>query len=285
MLARKRFLKKNGIHIMTPERGEDRLLAVDPTASDQDLDLGTRVDQNGQTTYHVICSDRRFGVFLEKIYDKDHKLIRLQKRSRDSRSETLFDTRSGAVTHIFETSTLPDGDTLTKNTIYWDSEKSSEDVIVVAPNGELVRRVEREVVGLRTIFQGQTEYNSDGTPATTVNHSMDQATGNVIHREQIQWLSEQQRSLTEDFFFDEVGNLVKYNKVLYNANSGPLIEELQTYDPSNHAVLKREIKGYSSSGRQNCIDTLTYDPDGQISERHSTFFDEQGNTIGSRDCV
>lgn len=271
--------------LMTPDHGEDRLLDVQSPLCGQDLNLGTRIDRNGQTTYHVVCSDRRVGVFLEKIYDKDHKLIRLQKRSRDSRSETFFDTVNGAITHIFETSTLPDGDTLTKNIVYLDSERSSEDVIVVAPNGELVRRVEREVVGLRTVFQGQTEYNADGTPATTVNHRMDPATGNLIHREQIQWLCEQQRSLTEDFFFDGVGNLVKYNKVLYNAKSGPLLEEMQEYDPANHAVLKREIKGYSLNGRQNCIDTLTFKSDGQIAERHSTFFDEQGNTIGSRDCV
>lgn len=269
---------------MTADHADDRLLDVQP-ACGQDLNLGTRIDKNGKTTYHIISSDRRIGVFLEKIYNEEHKLIRLQKRSRDSRSETLFDTISGAITHIFETSALPDGDTLTKNTMYTGLDESSEDIIVVAPNGELVRRVEREVVGMRTIFQGQTDYNSDGTPATTVNHSMDRATGNLVHREQIQWLSEQQRSLTEDFYFDSVGNLIKYNKVLYNAKSGPLLEELQEYDPTNHAVLKREIKGYSLNGRQNCIDTLTYNRDGQVAERHSTFFDDQGNTIGSRDSV
>ncbi len=269
---------------MTTEPGGDRLIEVEPNQG-QDLDLGTRVDGNGITTYHVICSDRRVGVFLEKIYDKDHKLIRLQKRSRDSRSETFFDTKTGAITHIFETASLPDGDTLTKNTTFFDDDKSSEDVIVISPNGELVRRVEREMIGIRTLFQGQTEYNCDGTPATTVNHRMDPHTGNVVHREQIQWDSEQQRSLTEEFFFDNSGNLIKYNKVLFNANSNPLLEELQTFDAANHAVLRREIKGYSASGKQNCVDTLTYRSDGKVAERHSTFFDDYGNTIGSRDCI
>jgi len=269
---------------MTYEQGDERLLEIEP-AQRQDLDLGTRVDGNGVTTYHVISSDRRIGVFLEKIYDKDHKLIRLQKRSRDGRSETFFDTKTGAITHIFETAALPDGDTLTKNIVYFDNDRASEDIIVISPNGELVRRVEREMIGIRTIFQGQTEYNCDGTPATTVNHRMDPHTGNLLHREQIQWHSEQQRSTTEEFFFDNSGNLIKYNKMLFNSNSNPLLEELQTFDPANHAVLKREIKGYSSSGRQNCIDTLTYRSDGEIAERHSTFFDDQGNTIGSRDCV
>lgn len=135
---------------MTTEPGGDRLIEVEPNQG-QDLDLGTRVDGNGITTYHVICSDRRVGVFLEKIYDKDHKLIRLQKRSRDSRSETFFDTKNGAITHIFETASLPDGDTLTKNTTFFDDDKSSEDVIVISPNGELVRRVEREMIGLSLI--------------------------------------------------------------------------------------------------------------------------------------
>ncbi len=269
---------------MTSDKGDDRLIEVEPVQC-QDLDLGTRVDGNGITTYHVICSDRRVGVFLEKIYDKDHKLIRLQKRSRDSRSETFFDTKTGAISHIFETASLPDGDTLTKNTVFYEDDKSSEDIIVISPNGELVRRVEREMIGIRTVFQGQTQYNTDGTPATTVNHRMDSHTGNVIHREQIQWDSEQQRSLTEEFFFDNSGNLIRYNKVLFNSNSNPLLEELQTFDPANHAVVRREIKGYSPSGRQNCVDTLTYRSDGKVAERHSTFFDDQGNTIGSRDCV
>lgn len=269
---------------MSQPHGDDRLLELKST-NGQGLDLGTRVDSDGRTTYHVICSDKRVGVFLEKIYDKDHKLIRLQKRSCDSRSETFFDATTGAVTHIFETAALPDGDTLTKNIVYRDSEKSSEDVVVISPNGELVRRVERELVGLRTVFQGQTEYNSDGTPATTVNHRMDQHTGNVIHREQIQWHNEKQRSLTEEFFFDNDGNLTRYIKVLFNEKSNPVLEEQQTFDAEHHTVVRREIKGYSSSGIQNCIDTLTYRIDGKIAERHSTFFDDQGNTIGSRDCV
>lgn len=270
---------------MTADKGDPRLFEFQPTSNGSELNLGTRVDRDGRTTYHVISSDRRIGVFLEKIYNEEHKLVRIQKRSQDSRSETFFDATTGAITQIFETAALPDGDTLTKNTTFYDDNKSSEDVVVMSPNGELVRRLEREIVGIRTLFQGQTDYNADGTPATTVNHRMDKVTGNVIYREQIQWLSENQRSLTEEFFFDNDGNLIKYNKILFNAKSGPLLEEQQTFDPENHNVVTREIKGYNTNGAHNCSDYRSYRPNGKTAARRATFFDEQGNSIGSRDCI
>jgi len=269
---------------MTTER-DNCELDFRPPAEGQDLNLGTRIDRNGKTTYHVLTTDRRAGVFLEKVYDQDHHLIKLQKRSRGSRSETYFDTESGAVIRIFESSTLPDGSSLTKNIIYTGRDRSSEDVIVISPNGELVRRVEREHVGMRTVFQGQTEYNCDGTPASTVNHRMDLATNRLVHREQIQWLSEQQRSLTEDFHFDHAGNLIKYSKVLYHPNSGPFLEETQEYDPANQSLTRREITGYSTGGKQTCIDTLTYNAAGEVTSRESIFFDENGNPIASRNCA
>jgi hypothetical protein len=259
------------------------LIELDPRRPVQELSLGTRIDRNGKTTYHMITSDRRAGVFLEKIYDQDHRLIRLQKRSPASRSETSFDPKTGAVLRIFESSSLPDGNTLTKETVYDNKECSVEAIIVVAPNGELVRRVERRYMGLRTIFQGQTEYNVDGTPATTVNHHMDESTGRLARREQIQWLREGQRLLSENFYFDQSGALQKYCKVLYHCTAGPFIEETQFYDGQTQSLLKREIAAYDLQGRQTCMDELTYSDDGEICERSSRFFDKEGKEIASLD--
>lgn len=260
---------------------EQEFCLADLDPAKQDVSLGTRTDCNGLTTYHIASSDRRNGVFLEKIYDQNHRLIRLQKRSPGSRSETQFHPETGAVSRIFESATLPDGNSMTKNIVYDREDHSSEAVIVLSPNGELVRRVEREHVGMRTIYQGQTEYDTKGAPATTVNHHMDQSTGRLVRREQIQWLSDNQRLLTENFYFDQSGALKKYSKVLYHANAGPFIEEMQVFGGQTQTLLKREIAAYDINGKQTCMDVLTYDASGEIQERHSRFFDKDGKEIAS----
>jgi hypothetical protein len=176
---------------------------------------------------------------------------------------------------------LPDGNSLTKEILYEGNERCNEAIIVVAPNGELVRRVERQHVGLRTTFQGQTEYNSDGTPATTVNHHMDESSGRLVRREQTQWLHEGQRLLNENFYFDQTGSLQRYSKVLYHATAGPFIEENQFYDGETQSLLKREIAAYDLQGTQTCMDVLTYGEEGEIRERSSRFFDKEGKEIAS----
>src|SRR5262249_8720707 len=158
---------------------------------------------------------------------------------------------------------------MTKNIVYEGDDRSNEAIIVLAPNGELVRRVERHHIGLRTIFQGQTEYQQDGTPAATVNHFIDPATGRLLKRGEIQWLGEGQRSMTEAFHFEHSGALSKYIKVLYHASAGPFIEETQHFDTKSQTLAKREIAAFSVQGKQTCLDVLVYDDFGEIAERHS----------------
>jgi len=257
------------------------LAELDPRRSGQELSIGTRVDQSGKTTYHVVSSDKKAGVFLEKIYDQEHKLIQLQRRAPMSRSETSFDPNSGAVLRIFESASLPDGNSLTKEIEYHEGNRADEAVVVLAPSGELVRRVERRHYGLRTVYQGQTEYRGDGTPATTVNHFMDESTGRLVRREQIQWLREGQRLLSENFYFDRAGGLQKYTKVLYHAVAGPFIEETQIFDSQSQTLFKREVAAFDLAGKQTCLDVLTYDDDGEILERHSRFLDKEGKEIAA----
>ena len=132
---------------MKENLADDCPLYFEPNDEWHQTDLGTRVDSHGKTTYHVLTSDRRIGVQFQKVFDKDQKLIRIQKRSRGSASETHFDTATGAVSRIFESSTLPDGSSMMKDIIYQGNEKSTESVVVIAPNGEVVRRVERHHLG------------------------------------------------------------------------------------------------------------------------------------------
>jgi hypothetical protein len=257
------------------------LAELDPRRSGQELSMGSRTDQNGKLTYFVTTRDRKAGVLLEKIYDQERKLLQLKRRAPGSRSETTFDPNTGAVLQIFESMLLPDGNSLTKDIVYRQENRAEEAVIVVGPNGELVRRVERRHLGLRTVYQGQTEYRPDGAPATTVNHYMDESTGRLIRREQTQWQSEGQRLLSENFYFDQAGGLHKYTKVLYHAGAGPFIEETQVFDSQSQTLFKREVAAFDLSGKQTCLDVLTYDDDGDILERHSRFMDKDGREIAA----
>lgn len=267
---------------MLKPKSDESLIDFQPPPDWREIDLGTRIDRNGETTYHVLSSEGKSGVFFEKIFDQDHKLMRIQKRSATSRSETHFDTVSGAITRIFESSTLSDGSSMMKDIIYDEADKSCESVTVIAPNGELVRRVEREHLGTRAIFQGQTEYNAEGRPAATVNHHMDPLTGHLVRREQIQWRDEHHRSLTENFLFNYAGILVRYIKTLYHAGAGPFLEEIQEYDPQSQSMVKREIFGYNTAGDQTCLDTITYSESGLILERKTIFFDGSGQPVATR---
>lgn len=256
--------------------------ALQNASSSPELNVGTRVDRNGKTTYHVSNRDRRLGVQIEKVFDQDENLIRISKKARQSQSETYFDPKTGSVTRIYESSTLPDGSTLTKDIVYSSDERSSEAVIVVSPNGELVRKVERLHAGMRMLFQGQTEYNADGVPATTVNHHMDLANGNLMHRQQIQWSGERSKSLTEDFYFNHNGVLIKYVKVIFHASGGPFLEETQEFYCPNQQLRRREIAAFNADGTRTCIDVLEYGDAGLVTARNSTFFDQNGNAIATR---
>jgi hypothetical protein len=245
----------------------------------KELSVGKRFDRNGNSTFHVITNDKCSATYIEKIYDEDHRLTRLQKRTPGARSETTFDPITGAVLRIFESGALNDGNVLAKEVVYGDHGYSNEAIIVVAPNGDVVRRVEREYCRERTTYQGQTEYSEDGSPSTSVNHHLDQITGRLVRREQIQWLREGQRLVSECFQFDAEGSLEQYSKVLYYASAGPFVEETQVYDGQTQALIRREISAFDLAGKRTRMDVLTYDDFGDISERASHFFDKEGREI------
>ncbi|MBX9692398.1 MAG: hypothetical protein K2Z81_08445, partial [Cyanobacteria bacterium] len=163
-------------------QGRDVDLSSDEKWSE--IDVGTRIDLHGKTTYHVLTSDRRVGYFVEKVYNDKHNLVRLIKRGKQSRSETDFDPDSGDAVRMFESSRLADNNSMTKEIVYKD-DRSTETVAIVSEEGDLIRTVQREFVGIRTVFQGQTDYKSSGIPQSTVNHKMDPDTGRLIFREQI----------------------------------------------------------------------------------------------------
>jgi hypothetical protein len=256
---------------------------VDPRAfhPEQELSIGSRVDTFGHVTHHVVENDKRAGVSVEKIYDEKHRLIRMQKRTPISRSETAYDWRSGAVLRVFESASLSDGNSMTKEVVYGGDDRSNESITVLSPSGELVRKVEREFIGSRTTYQGQTEYANGGLPSTTVNHKMDEATGRLMRREQIQWLHEGQRLLSESFLFDSAGGLQTYTKTLYHQAAGPFIEERQLFDSRTQVLLKREITAFDRTGKQTRNDVLTYSDSGEIEVHDSHFFDKDGRDIAA----
>ncbi len=138
---------------------------------------------------------------LKKTFDSEQRLIRIFKHSSSSQSETELDPVSGSTLRITEHSALPDGSRLTKETTYAEGNQSSESVVVISAEGEVIRRVERQMVGMHTVFQGQTEYQGGSNPQTTVNHYVDITSGRLLRREQIQWLDTKHRTATEKSLF------------------------------------------------------------------------------------
>lgn len=262
----------------------DRLADLDPNEWSE-VDVGTRIDLNGKTTYHVLTSERKVGYFVEKVYNDTQDLVRIVKRCKNSRSETDFSPESGDVVRIFEASTLPDGNSMTKEIIY-SGERSTETVVVLSPAGELKRTVQRESVGIRTLHQGQTDYRNDGIPSVTINHTMDNKTGKLAHREQIRWLKDGHRALTEHFFFNPNGAVSKYTKILYHACGGPFLEETHRYGSESGHMLRREIIQYNPTGVQTAADLTTYDESGDITQRSTTYYDHRGAALATHtaDC-
>ena len=84
-----------------------------------------------------------------------------------------------------------------------------------------------------------------------------------------------------NFYFDQAGGLHKYTKVLFHAGAGPFIEETQIFDSQSQVLFKREVAAFDLSGKQTCLDVLTYDDDGDILERHSRFMDKDGKEIAA----
>jgi hypothetical protein len=242
-------------------KSDDSLEASSADASPEafrEYELGSRDEGETKRTFHVYKSETRIGYYLERIYDQNDSLICLIKRTQDGRSETRFN-ESGDVSRIFESYCLPDGNNLTKEKAYLKDERSKETVLVLNPNGILVRSVIRITRGMITLFQSQTEFSEEGSPNYSVNHWFDNHTGRLTHREQIQWLYEGSRGLTEGFQFNNESQLEKYHKVLYHPATMRYLEEIHYYDAPSQILLRKEIKTYHENDTMLQQETIIYD--------------------------
>lgn len=253
------------------------------SSKDESLKLEAHTDAEDVTTFHLRTRDARTQIETEKTFDSDQRLIKIVRQSASSHSETRLDPESGATVRILENSSLPDGSSLTKETSYGDGNQSNEYVIVVSAEGDMIRRVERQMVGMRTIFQGQTEYARNNAPQTTVNHYIDISSGHLLRREQIQWLSSKQRSMTENLYFDETGFVTRFTKTLFHSGAGSFLEESQEFFSATNTLHRRELCVYNGQGIRTCIDIVEYSEEGEITNRESCFYDDEGNPIGKFD--
>lgn len=249
------------------------------SSKDESLKLEAHTDACGVTTFQLRTRDPKTQIETEKTFDSEQRLIRISKHTVASRSETELDPVSGATIRITEHNSLPDGSTLTKETTYGESNQSNESVVVISAIGEIIRRVERQMIGMHTVFQGQTEYQGGNNPQTTVNHYVDITSGHLLRREQVQWLDAKNRSVTENLYFDEAGYVTRFTKTLFHSGAGAFLEESQEFYPSSDTLQRRELCVYNSQGIRTCLDIVEYADDGEIIERMSQFFDEEGNPI------
>jgi len=249
------------------------------SSKDESLKLEAHTDASGVTTYQLRTRDAKTQIETEKTFDSEQRLIRIVKHSSSSQSETELDPVSGSTLRIIEHSALPDGSRLSKETTYTEGNQSNESVVVISAEGEEIRRVERQMVGMHTIFQGQTEYQG-GIPQTTVNHYVDITSGRLLRREQVQWLDSKHRSANENLYFDQAGYVTRFTKTLFHSGAGSFLEESQEFFTASNSLKRRELCVYNSQGVRTCLDVVEYADDGEITERMSQFFDEQGNPVG-----
>ncbi len=248
------------------------------SSKDESLKLEAHTDAKGVTTYQLRTRDAKTQIETEKTFDSEQRLIRIVKHSTSSQSQTDLDPVSGSTLRITEHNALPDGSRLTKETIYAEGNQSNESVVVISAEGEVIRRVERQMVGMHTVFQGQTEYQGDN-PQTTVNHYVDISSGRLLRREQIQWLDAKHRSVTENLYFDEAGFVTRFTKTLFHSGAGAFLEESQEFYSASTTLQRRELCVYNAQGVRTCVDVVEYADDGEIVERMSQFFDEEGNAV------
>ncbi len=254
---------------------------ADSAKHDQQLRLETRIDKGGILTYHSVSHDTS-GSVLEKVYDKENRLVRVIKRAGSSRAETFLDPNSGQRTRVNELASMPDGNLISSDIVFMDSKRSSQVVTIFRPNGLLVRIVERETRGSMITFQGQTDYDVHGAPASTINQHIDSETGLLMHREQIHWLGEGKRAMTEHLYFDVSGFTTRYTKTLHHFDGAVFSHEVQEFDGDTRKMTLRQMSAYDSDGRQTCLDVLCYNKRGEIRKRLSTFFDASGHPIVTR---
>lgn len=245
------------------------------------LTMEKRIDLDGTITYHTVAHDLG-GAVHEKIYDHAQRLIKIVKRAGNSRCETFLDPASGAPTKVNEISTMPDGNLISSDILCGEAGRRSQIVTIFRPDGQLVRITERQSNGSMVTYQGQTDYDVNGTPVVTINQHTDPESGLLMHREQIHWMGESMRAMTEHFYFDVAGSTQRYVKILHQSGGGPFSEETQEFEPATGNLVRRELLAFDQVGVQTCLDILCYGAKGEIVERQSTFFDASGRAVFSR---
>jgi hypothetical protein len=228
----------------------------------REYDLGSREDGETRTTFHVFKNERTIGYYLERVYTADGRLLRMVKRAPDGRSETCFDPDSGDIDRIFESYLLPDGNLLTKEKQYRGEDCSVESILVISPQGLLVRTVLRENTGLTSAYQGQTEFNHNGRPTVSVNHWFDNSSGKIIRKEQIQWLEDGERGVTEHFHFNHDSILYQYFKRLYHPATDRFLEETHYYETSTQVMQRKEVKTFGRFDGHVGVEITTFDENG-----------------------
>jgi|GEM_PF-443784 len=232
--------------------------------------LGERNDGGYKTTFHVYKMDQQVCYYLERIYNLESKMVRMIKRSVDGRSETRFDPTTGDVERIFECYTLPDGNHLSKEKRYLAEDQTTESILVVCPRGSLVRAVVAEAAGQINVFQGQTEFSSDGHATISINHWFDRKNSKMTRREQIQWLPGGERGVTEHFFFAEDGGLLYYRKLLYHPGSDRFLEEIHHYEAKSQKLRRKEIKSFERNQDLADMEVTIFDDNGAVVETGKT---------------
>lgn len=257
-----------------------RLSATQKALNPEDIVLEPQISGDGTVTFHTKSRDTIKGTTLERVYDRNHRLILISEHGPQGIfSETHYDPASEQVKKIIEQSRLNDGATVKREVFYDNPDRANEQVIVLSASGLLTRITKRQFIARQVSFQGETIYDTYGNPQTTVNQHFNQALGRIEHREQISWLAENQRAMTEHYYFGYTGKLSKYVKVLYYAGAGPFLEETQEFDPINTILIRRQLIAFSINGCRTCLDVLHYNADGQIEERQTTLFNEQGHPM------
>ncbi|HEY9868008.1 MAG TPA: hypothetical protein V6D08_02270 [Candidatus Obscuribacterales bacterium] len=245
--------------------------------------LDKKVEADGRVTYRCYAIDTTSGISTETVYDEQCRPVRILKRSTTgSQAEVHLDPETGRRRRLSEVSKAPDGSTVSREVAYLDDDRQSEIVTILTARGLLGKLIERHHTGPRTTYQGETTYDSEGNPSQSINQHMQPGSGALVHREQIYWVREGQRAMTEHFHFNEVGMLTRYVKVLHYLHAGPFSEETQDFHPERGHLVRRELVAYSPDGFQTCLDVLFYAEDGSVAERKSTFFDCLGRPIAIR---
>lgn len=257
----------------------DFSLAAKLASSEQ---VESRVERDGKVTFYSITREEQTGHLFERIYDENHRLEKIVKRGQGFKFEAYLDPITGDKKRTHEVTTAPDGNTVTTDIAYLPGKQNSQVITMTRPNGRIVRVLERQQFGVRTTYQSQTDYAPDGNPSQTICHHIDYETGHLMHTEQVHWLQEATRAMTEHFFFDFCGNVVRYTKILHYTSGGPFSEETQVFDSTTRKITRRELLAFSQDGQQTYVDVLHYDVHGLLQKRDSKFFDESGHPIAAR---